>query len=461
LNPHHREVFDGAKDDLVQALGRKRFHLWFRDVAVERVSGRKVTLAVPTDVHRTWLEFNYREILDKAFSRVLGDGVTVEVTVSERLAGRREVRDRLPADERAWAALLAERRVRPTLVGYVGDVATNGFAARLLGQAIHGRDGGPRAARGDGVEDGAAGVSAGPVLLYGPAGSGKTHLLRATHDALERRAPGSSVLFTARELTSRFVGAIRSGEPHAVRAFEAGVEARRFVLLDALEGLEGRPGTQRELDVLLDRAGAAGARFVLASREHPRDLGAMSERLASRLLGGVVVRLEAPDREGVERILTARASAYGVVLPEEVRAAILERAPGVHAAVEWLDRWAVLAAGEPGPLGAEWLGEIAPPVPPATAREEIVTRAKDLVASHYGVRRSVLDHATKHPSAVLPRRIAMYLVYRAASLPLKELGKAFGLRSHSAVSRAIHEVRAQRETDPTVEVVVDGLLRRL
>jgi chromosomal replication initiation ATPase DnaA len=150
-----------------------------------------------------------------------------------------------------------------------------------------------------------------------------------------------------------------------------------------------------------------------------------------------------------------------VALPEDVRAAILARAGGVHLAVELLDRWAVVAAGGTGPLGAEWLGELAPPVAPATAREEIVTRAKDLVASHYGVRRSVLDHATKHPNAVLPRRVAMYLVYRAASLPLKELAKAFGLRSHSAVSRAIQEVRAQRESDPTVEVVVDGLLRRL
>jgi chromosomal replication initiation ATPase DnaA len=55
----------------------------------------------------------------------------------------------------------------------------------------------------------------------------------------------------------------------------------------------------------------------------------------------------------------------------------------------------------------------------------------------------------------------MYLVYRAAALPLSELGKAFGLKSHASAARAIREVRARRDDDPTVEVVVDGLLAEL
>ncbi len=80
--PLLKDIFEGAKEDLVAALGRHRFLLWFRDAEVERVSGRRVTLAVPTEVHRTWLEFNYGEVLAKAFSRVLGEGTTVELRVS-------------------------------------------------------------------------------------------------------------------------------------------------------------------------------------------------------------------------------------------------------------------------------------------------------------------------------------------------------------------------------------------
>ena len=97
----------------------------------------------------------------------------------------------------------------------------------------------------------------------------------------------------------------------------------------------------------------------------------------------------------------------------------------------------------------------------ATAREEVIRRAKDLVARQFGIARSLLDRPTKVRRAAFPRRVAMYLVYRACALPLARLGAAFGLRSHSSVSRAIREIRTLRERDPEVEQLVDGLLARI
>ena len=73
----------------------------------------------------------------------------------------------------------------------------------------------------------------------------------------------------------------------------------------------------------------------------------------------------------------------------------------------------------------------------------------------------LLDQPTKVRSAALPRRVAMYLVYRAAALPLVDLGHAFGLKSHSSVSRSIQEIRDLRESDPSLEQLVDGLLERM
>ncbi len=443
MNAALREILDGAKEDLVAALGRARYSLWFRDAAVQGVAGRTVTLAVPTDVHRTWLQVNYQAALEQAFSRVLGEGTSVAIEVNERLASKREIRDRMPQGERQWQALLSERRAKPTLVGFVADGGGNAFAARLLAQVVHG----------------SAGEPSGPILLYGPSGSGKTHLLRATHEAIDAKAPGSSAFFSARGWTNRFVSAVRSGESRAVRAFEAGIEARRVVCLDGLEVLTGRDATQAELSGLLDRA--ASTRFVVASRVHPRDVPGLSERLASRLLSGVVVSLSAPDAAAIAKILAARAASYGLPLPADVRDAVLSRAPSPHAAAEWLDRWAVVSSAQGRPLDLAWLEEALPPVAPETVREGIVERAKEVVARHYGVPRSALDGPQKRPNAVMPRRIAMYLVHRAAAMSLEEVAKAFGLRSHSAASRAVAEVRARRDADPSVEVEVEALLKRL
>jgi chromosomal replication initiator protein DnaA len=444
LAPLWKELYEGAKEDLVAAMGRHRFLLWFRDAEVERVSGRQVTLAVPTEVHRTWLEFNYRGLLEASFSRMLGAGTTVDFRVSEVQEGKRRIRERLPEDERAWRRLVEAHAPAPTLPGWVGDDAGR-FVVQLLSQVVHGN----------------ADAAPPSIYLYGETGTGKSHLLTALARAVGAQTPGGALYLTARTFTSRFVAAVRTREVGAVQEFEADVATRRVVLVDGIDELESRSATQHELDVLLDRADRTGVRFVLAGRRHPRDVEGLSDRLRSRLLGGVVHRLAVPSRPRLALVLEARARGFGTALPEDVLAAILERTQGVHSAVDLLDRWAAVSAQEGAPVGVEWLSEMAPSQPPAGAREEVVRRAKDLVAEHYGVRRACLDRPTKQASAVLPRRVAMYLVYRAAALPLLELGKAFGLRSHSSVSRAIREIRAARDRDPSIEVVVDGLLARL
>jgi chromosomal replication initiator protein len=444
-SPLYGELFDGAVGDLEAALGRRRFRLWFRDVALERVVGRRVTLGVPTEVHRTWIEFNYASLLEKAFARVLGEGVVVELRVSQRLEDRRAVRDRLPADEASWTALLEERRPPPTLVSYVGDESAR-FVVHLLRQTVHGHGG-----RGSPTS----------ITLWGESGSGKTHLLTALAREVEAQSPGAALYLPARRFTHRFVTAVRSRDPGAVQGLQADLEGRGLLLVDDLQDLVNKPATQHALDGLLERAERRGMRFVGAGRGSPRDLPGLSDRLRSRLLGGVVHRVRPPEAERRAEALSVRAASWGATLPAETAQTILSRAASFPAACALCDRWAVVSQTEGTPAPAQWLDEIAPPRAASTTREEIVRRAKDLVARHYGIRAALLDRPSKHPSALLARRIAMYLVYRAAALPLADLGKSFGLKSHSSAGRALQQIRADRDRDVGIEVTLDGLLAEL
>ena len=174
-----------------------------------------------------------------------------------------------------------------------------------------------------------------------------------------------------------------------------------------------------------------------------------------------MLRLSAATPALRERILAERAEAWGVPLPEPVRAAVLARATTPPAPVDLVDRPAYGSRPRRPPLDPSHLPEVAAVASPSSPREEVVRRAKDVVAEHFGVDRRVLDRPTKHPNVLESRRVAMYLVWRAAALPLTELAKAFGLRAHSAASRALSEVRARRDVDPAFESTLDGLVRRL
>nr|HPJ72982.1 dihydrodipicolinate synthase family protein [bacterium] len=74
-------------------------------------------------------------------------------------------------------------------------------------------------------------------------------------------------------------------------------------------------------------------------------------------------------------------------------------------------------------LDATWLEEVAPGVS-LTPSEEVVRRVKQVVAEHFGVEGRWLERPTKLRQAAFPRRVAMYLVYRACALPLGRLGEA-------------------------------------
>jgi len=438
-----REVETGLKSELTHDLGRSRFRLWFRDVEVVSVEGDTLTLAVPTEVHRSWIEYTFGDEVRRASERVLGRGVKLELRVGVAQGEKRALREKLPQRPDAWERRLLEERPVPTFAAFCAQ-RHDRWAVTLLEQLVHG--GGP---------------SAGPTIyLYGESGCGKTHLLEALASAVQAHAPGECLYLTARRFTAIVAAALRSGTPTALRTLHADLASRRVLLIDAVEALEGRKATQAELVRALDRAALGGPRLVLAGQRHPAEMEGLAPTLASRLVGGPVVRLALPDRALLCEILTARAAACRLAAPAELVEAIVERTRSPHTAMLWLDRWVVASRDLGRPLEAVWLAEIAPPAS-TSAGEDVIRRAKDRVAEHFGVEVGLLERATKARSAALPRAAALYLVWRSTAMSLTRLARAFGYRSHSSVSRALAGIRSKRTGDAVLEQTLDGLLARL
>lgn len=442
--PLLHEVQQALAGELREGVGRSRYRLWFRDVDVAAVDADSITLAVPTEVHRSWIELAFAGVVREASERVLGRGVRVSVTVGAAQEAKRALRERLPQGPEAWEARLGEARPRPSLRAFVTPGPERWEAALLEGLA-----------RGEGPDGGA------PVYLYGEPGSGKSHLLSALEAEVAARAPGEALRITGRRLAQRVGAATRPGAPStALRALRADLDARRLLLLDGVEGVAGRRATEAELARLLERAALGGPRLVVAGSAHPRELGGLEASLASRLCAGPVLRLAAPGPGLLARVLGQRHAAAGLPAPDEVVEAILSATRSPHAAVLWLDRWAVASRALGRPLQAAWLPEVAPPAATSVG-EDVVQRAKRAVAAHFGVDPAVLEQATKARSAALPRAAALYVAWRATSLPLTRLAGAFGFRSHSSVSRALGQLKDRRQADPDLEHVLDALLARL
>jgi chromosomal replication initiation ATPase DnaA len=159
-----------------------------------------------------------------------------------------------------------------------------------------------------------------PVLLHGPAGSGKTHLAE-----IWREASGAATLFAA-DLTEAAVMSL-AGRPAAV------------------EDLQNGPLDEPALFHLLNLSTERGSALLLTSRLPAAALPVGLPDLASRLRAALPIELAAPDEELLRRVLVKLFADRQLIVDRAVVDFILARMErsleAANLVVERLDREAL------------------------------------------------------------------------------------------------------------------------
>ncbi|MBI4577744.1 MAG: hypothetical protein HY722_15890 [Planctomycetes bacterium] len=291
-----------------------------------------------------------------------------------------------------------------------------------------------------------------PLVIYSGRGLGKTHLLAALHAAFRRRDSGARVLsLTAQQFASRFVDSIRRKWTSEFRERHREVDV---LLLDDVQILAKRPKSQQELvctlDALLDR----GHQAVLTASGHPSRLG-LDERLAMRLVGGMSVRLDPPDRGSRLAILRSGHEVRG--LDPEVAAVLADAFPqDVARMLEARDRLRSTTPGDGGwtPDAVRERLRTSVEAPSLGSIEQAVTR-------HFRLPAGVLRARGRRRSVTHPRQVAMYLAREILELPLAEIGRYFGSKCHATVAHARDLVIETQERDMAFRSQIDAIRREV
>ena len=140
-----------------------------------------------------------------------------------------------------------------------------------------------------------------PLFLYAEPGLGKTHLLAALGFHAVQLDPSLTAQYrTAGEYVAQWQAASERGD---LNAWRREYESIRLLLLDDVQCLEGATGAQAELLRLIDQAQGRGFQVVLASDRPPADLDGLDQRLLSRMSGGLIADIAAPELETRRGIL--------------------------------------------------------------------------------------------------------------------------------------------------------------
>jgi chromosomal replication initiator protein len=234
-----------------------------------------------------------------------------------------------------------------------------------------------------------------PLVIVGGGGAGKTHLLHAIGNALAERSTPLVACLSAPEYTGELIEAI---DRDAVGIWRSRYRRVAAFLLDDVHLIADTDRTQDELFLLYNVMLESGRQMIFTSAAPLAELRGLEPRLRTRLEGGLVVELAAPDREIRERVaareLALKTGAADQALVDHLAARPVD---SIRLLVAQLQR--VLNAAEarnvpPSVALAREVLDGVPPGPPAEApatgpvRRPVGQRSSGIVAPTAGGARS-------------------------------------------------------------------------
>jgi chromosomal replication initiation ATPase DnaA len=166
------------------------------------------------------------------------------------------------------------------------------------------------------------GTTYNPLFIYGKSGLGKTHLLQSIGFlALERQATLRTEYLTLEEFVERYNASVAAGQ---LDAFRRSAQETDLLLLDDVQFLAEHLEMQAELLRLSEAMQAVGRQVVVTCDRPPGEIGGLDERLVTRLSGGLLVDVAAPDFETRLAILHRKAEERGADLSPAVLETVAE-----------------------------------------------------------------------------------------------------------------------------------------
>jgi chromosomal replication initiator protein len=447
-------------------LGDAVFDAWIAPLTLEGCDSGEVRIGAAKPFVRSWVANHYMARLDRAFRAegtqpasisivlskpqvAIGGNVVREPAVMPQPSAailsyapaRTEAVEQMDPTKGLWTRMLHPQQTFDSFVpgtaNEFGHTATRAFAEGQNNDFPH-------------------------LFIHGGFGFGKTHLLNAA--ALEFRKRGKRTLFLrAEDFMRHFLGALHRKD---TLAFKDELRTAEVLIVDDLQHICRSTATASEFLYTVNAFADLRRRVVIAADRAPQALEGLGADIKSRLAGGLVIALGAPDRDTRLAILQRRAQEFTklrphVALPHDV----LERIADMNDASprEMIGVFTKLAT---------YADLTKKPVTPEMADEAVGLRlSPGTKTSIEDIQRKTAEfyklevrdfHSPQRARRVArPRQVAMYLSRKLTTRSLPEIGRRFGGRDHTTVLHACRRVEALCQEDSMFRQEVDFLSQML
>ncbi|MGZ3692815.1 MAG: chromosomal replication initiator protein DnaA [Bdellovibrionota bacterium] len=301
-----------------------------------------------------------------------------------------------------------------------------------------------------------------PLLIYGPSGLGKTHLLHAIAIQMLRNNPQARICYiSAESFVNEFIEALKNKSTnHFHSRYRSSFDA---FLIDDIQYIGGKERSEEEFFHTFNHLFGTHNQVVLTSDKPPKELHNLEERLITRLQQGLVVDVKPPDLETRIAILKAKAEAEDLYVPDDV---CLMIAGHIRNNVRELEGALVRLSAEASLNGTEITLDMA-----REALSDLLNENKNnnlsiesinkCVCQYFKISLTELNSKSRERKYSEPRQIAMYLTRKYTKKTLPEIAFAFGGKDHSTVIHAIRKIEKEIHTSPTLKKYLEDIQQML
>jgi chromosomal replication initiator protein len=456
-----RQIWQATLGDLQLRVPRNEFETWIKPTALVALEDDRAIIRAPNIFVRQELEDHYAGSIQSTLHTILGYPVQLQMVIGNGIDGASAGAEEQPGSGVARNAH-ADRGMGRPVNGRATTRAHANAAQQLelpsprttmlngrytFGSYIVGSSNRLAHAACLAVAEHPA-QAYNPLFLYGGVGLGKTHLLHAIGNYALDANPNINVLYVSSEtFTNDLINAIRQQNTEEFRAYYRNID---ILLIDDIQFIAGKEGTQEEFFHTFNTLHGAGKQIVISSDKPPKAIVTLEERLRSRFEWGLIVDVQTPDVETRTAILRGKAESLNVHVPDEVIDFLAHRIQSNIRELEGsLNRVVAYANLNRQMLTVELAQAALSDLLGNTRRPHVTTEAiVEAVSQFYDIDLKVLTGRPRARNIAVPRQIAMYLMRQETDASLVEIGMALGGRDHTTILHGCDKIADAINTDP-------------
>ena len=463
----HISVWNECLRIFEQNIDPKQFSVWFKAIIPVSLVDSTLTIEVPTDFFRSYLEEAYLPIIKMTLRRVIGPDAKLLYRIhpvkSERAMTFTASHSNVPENKAVMINTfqassnpgpfvfpgLQKVKINPRLnPAYCFDNLVKGECNKLGINA------------GISISDKPGKTPFNPLFVFGGPGLGKTHLAQAIGIAIHDAYPDLIVLYvTGNEFKTQYMNAVHQNKLADFMAYYMRIEV---LVVDDIQELIG-PSSQNAFFNIFNHLHQSGKQLVFTSDRAPVDLMNFEERLLSRFKWGLAVELSKPDHDTRLAMLKARCIREGVSVSDDVLDLLATKIKSnfreLEGALISLIASATLCHEE---VTRELAERVTGNIVSEEQNEVTMDKVQEVVCDYFNITRETLLSKSRKRQIVQARQIAMYMSRNLiGGCSLSTIGMELGGKDHATVLHACNTVSDLMSTDKMFRQYVSDIEKML